>query len=118
MPPIVTGAIVALIGLNLAPVAKDSFAQQPLIAFITLAEILLIGIVFKGFVGRLSVFLGVLVGYLVAAVAGKVEFGPVGDADWVGLPDFTGPTFSWRAVALIAPVVIVLLGGNTGGGEG
>jgi uracil-xanthine permease len=114
MPPVVTGAIVALIGLNLAPVAKDSFAQQPLIAFITLAAILLIGILFKGFIGRLSVFLGVLVGYLVAAVAGEVDFGPVGDADWVGLPDFNTPTFTWRAIALIAPVVIVLIAENTG----
>src|SRR4029450_9973961 len=114
MPPIVTGAIVALIGLNLAPVAKDSFAQQPLIAFITLAAILLIGIVFKGFIGRLSVFRGVVLAYLAAAVAGKVEFGPVGDADWVGLPDFTGPTFSWRAVAPIAPVVILLIAENPG----
>ena len=111
---VVAGAIVALIGLNLAPVARDSFAQQPLIAFITLAAILLIGIVFKGFIGRLSVFLGVLVGYLAAAVAGDIDFGPVGDADWVGLPDFTGPTFSWRAIALIAPVVIVLIAENTG----
>lgn len=114
MPPVVTGAIVALIGLNLAPVAKDSFARQPLIAFITLAAILLIGIVFKGFIGRLSVFLGVLVGYVVAAVAGEIDFGPVGDADWVGLPDFNTPTFTWRAVALIAPVVIVLIAENTG----
>ena len=48
MPPVVTGAIVALIGLNLAPVARDNFAQQPLIAFITLAAIVLIGIVFRG----------------------------------------------------------------------
>ena len=114
MPPIVTGAIVALIGLNLAPVARDSFAQQPLLAFLTLAAILLIGIVFKGFIGRLSVFLGVLLGYLVAAVAGEIDFAPVGDAAWVGLPDFTGPTFSWRAIALIAPVVIVLIAENTG----
>jgi uracil-xanthine permease len=114
MPPVVTGAIVALIGLNLAPVARDSFAQQPLIAVITLVAILLIGIVFKGFIGRLSVFLGVLVGYLVAAVAGEIDFGPVGDADWVGLPDFNGPTFTWRAIALIAPVVIVLIAENTG----
>src|SRR4029450_8388645 len=103
---------------TLPPGARASSPQQPLIAFIPLAAILLIGIVFKGFIGRLSVFLGVLVGYLAAAVAGKVEFGPVGDADWVGLPDFTGPTFSWRAVALIAPGGVVLLGGNTGGGEG
>ena len=53
-----------------AGIGMQHFAQQPLIAFITLAAILLIGIVFKGFIGRLSVFLGVLVGYLAAAVAG------------------------------------------------
>jgi uracil-xanthine permease len=114
MPPVVTGAIVALIGLNLAPVAKQNFTKQPVIAFITLAAILLIGIVFKGFVGRLSVFLGVMVGYVVAALAGDVDFSGVGDADWVGLPDFTGPTFRLRAIALIAPVVIVLIAENTG----
>jgi uracil-xanthine permease len=114
MPPVVTGAIVALIGLNLAPVAKQNFTKQPFIAFITLAAILLIGIVFKGFVGRLSVFLGVVVGYVVAAVAGDVDFSEVGKADWVGLPDFTGPTFRLRAIALIAPVVIVLIAENTG----
>jgi uracil-xanthine permease len=114
MPPVVTGAIVALIGLNLAPVAKQNFQEQPLIAFITLAAILLIGIVFKGFIGRLSVFLGVAVGYLVATVAGEVDFDAVGDADWIGLPDFTGPTFNLRAIALIAPVVIVLIAENTG----
>jgi uracil-xanthine permease len=114
MPPVVTGAIVALIGLNLAPVAKQNFAKQPLIAFVTLAAILLIGIVFKGFVGRLSVFLGVAVGYLVAALAGDVDFSGVGKADWVGLPDFTAPHFTLRAVALIAPVVIVLVAENTG----
>ena len=114
MPPVVTGAIVALIGLNLAPVAKQNFARQPWIAFATLVAILLIGIVFKGFVGRLSVFLGVAVGYVVAALAGDVDFSGVGKADWVGLPDFTAPHFSLRAVALIAPVVIVLVAENTG----
>jgi uracil-xanthine permease len=114
MPPVVTGAIVALIGLNLAPVAKQNFEQGPLIAFITLAAILLIGIAFKGFIGRLSVLLGVAVGYLIAAIAGDVDFTAVREADWVGLPDFNTPSFSWRAIALIAPVVIVLVAENTG----
>ena len=45
---------------------------------------------------------------------GEVDFGPVGDADWVGLPEFNTPTFTWRAIALIAPVVIVLIAENTG----
>src|SRR4029450_5262103 len=99
---------------TLPPGARASSPQQPLIAFIPLAAILLIGILFKGFIGRLSVFLGVLVGYLAAVVAGDLDFGAVGAAHLVGLPDFTGPTFSWRAIALIAPVVIVLIAENTG----
>src|ERR687892_2652163 len=56
LPPVVTGAIVALIGLNLAPVAEDQFTQQAGIALVTLAAILLIGVAVKGFLSRLSVF--------------------------------------------------------------
>ena len=66
MPPVVTGAIVALIGLNLAPVAWASFQAQPLTAFITLTAILLFTVLLRGFLGRISILLGVIVGYLVA----------------------------------------------------
>src|SRR5918998_2817727 len=79
LPPVVTGAIVMLIGLNLAPVAKDQFEQQAGIALVTLAAILLIGVVFKGFIGRLSVFAGVAVGYVFAAIIGKVDWTAVHD---------------------------------------
>ncbi|MGH2819890.1 MAG: uracil-xanthine permease family protein [Actinomycetota bacterium] len=114
MPPAVTGAIVALIGLNLAPVAKDNFAQDPLVAFVTLVAVLIIGIAVRGFVGRLSIFLGVVLGYVLAAVLGRVDFSPVGEAAWVGLPDFTLPALDLRAVLLVAPVVVVLIAENTG----
>ena len=114
MPPVVTGAIVALIGLNLAPVARDSFAKQPAVASVTLAAVLVIGIAVRGFLGRLSIFLGVLVGYLFAAARGAVDVAAVGDAAWFGLPRLQAPTFDLRAILLILPVVVVLIAENTG----
>ncbi len=115
LPPVVTGAIVALIGLNLAPVAKDEFQQQAGIALVTLVSILLIGVAVKNFLSRLSVFLGVAVGYVFAAILGKVNWDAVRDADWVGFPDFTTPTFNGKAIVLIVPaVILVLLAENAG----
>jgi uracil-xanthine permease len=115
LPPVVTGAIVALIGLNLAPVAKDQFSQQAGIALVTLVAIVLIGVAFRGFVSSLSVFLGVVVGYVFAAILGKVDWSGVHDAAWFGLPDFATPEFQWRAILLIVPaVVLVLLAENAG----
>jgi uracil-xanthine permease len=115
LPPVVTGAIVALIGLNLAPVAKDQFTQQAGIALVTLAAILLIGVVLKGFVSCLSVFLGVAIGYLFAAILGEVDWTQVDQADWVGFPDIVTPEINGRAIVLIVPaVLLVLLAENAG----
>jgi uracil-xanthine permease len=115
LPPVVTGAIVALIGLNLAPVAKDEFTQQAGIAMVTLCAILLIGVAVRNFLSRLSVFLGVAVGYVFAAILGKVDWDAVHSADWVGFPDFTTPTFNGKAIILIVPaVILVLLAENAG----
>ena len=114
MPPVVTGSIVALIGLNLAPVARDSFAKQPAVAGVTLVAILLIGIGVRGFLGRLSIFLGVIIGCVAAAVLGQLDLGSVGQAAWFGLPHFELPSFDARAILLIVPVVIVLVAENTG----
>ncbi len=77
--------------------------------------ILLIGVAFKGFVSRLSVFLGVVVGYVFAAILGEVDWTPVHDAAWVGFPDFMTPEFNGRAIVLIVPaVILVLLAENAG----
>ena len=115
LPPVVTGAIVALIGLNLAPVAENQFSQQAGIALVTLAAILIIGVALRGFASRLSVFLGVATGYAFAAILGRVDWSGVRRADWIGLPDFTTPTFNGRAIVLIVPaVLLVLLAENAG----
>ncbi|MDQ6816122.1 MAG: uracil-xanthine permease family protein [Actinomycetota bacterium] len=115
LPPVVTGAIVALIGLNLAPAAESEFTKQPGLAIFTLVAILLVAVVFKGFVGRLSVFVGVVSGYVLAAILGDVDFTQVDHAAWVGLPHFTTPTFNGKAILLIVPaVLLVLLAENAG----
>jgi uracil-xanthine permease len=114
MPPVVAGAIVALIGLNLAPVAKANFVKAPWVALITLVAVILWTVAFRGLVARLSIFCGVVIGYLAAVLAGQVDFGPVGDAAWVGLPDLSSPTLAWSVLPAFLPVVLVLVAENVG----
>jgi uracil-xanthine permease len=115
LPPVVTGAIVALIGLNLAPVAKDQFTAQAGIALFTLAAILLMGVALRGLLALMSVFGGVVAGYAFAGILGKVDWTKVHEAAWFGLPDFTTPTFNGHAILLIVPsVLLVLVAENAG----
>jgi len=130
MPPVVMGSIVALIGFNLAPAVKDNWtgqngdvadpAQSTIIALITLFAILLITVLFRGLIGRLSIVLGVAVGYLAAALMGGVDFAPVRDAAWIGLPQFhlAGNPFGdptlWGLLPAFLPVVLVLIAENVG----
>ena len=114
MPPVVTGAIVALIGLNLAPAAKNNFMKAPVTALVTLVVILAVTVLAKGLLGRLSILIGVLVGYIVACLRGEVDFAAVRNVDWLGLPHFQTPTFTWSVVGLFVPVVLVLIAENIG----
>ncbi|HEY9310692.1 uracil-xanthine permease family protein [Williamsia sp.] len=114
MPPVVTGSIVALVGFNLAPVAKSNFEAAPVTAFIVLALLLLSLVLFRGLLGRLAIFLSVVVGYFIALARGEVDTDPIGAADWVGLPDFTAPTFHLSVLPMFIPVVLVLVVENIG----
>jgi uracil-xanthine permease len=117
LPPVVSGAIVALIGFNLAPAARDNFALSPLIASITLLAIILAAVLFKGLLGRLSIVIGVVVGYVVAVLAGEVDFSKVADAAWIGLPQFTSPDFApenYGVYLMFLPVVLALIAENVG----
>jgi NCS2 family nucleobase:cation symporter-2 len=114
MPPAVTGAVVALIGLNLASSAFTNFDKQPWTGFATLCGVVLVTVVFRGFIGRLSILVGVAFGYLIGWGQGQISFTAVKSAAWVGLPHFNTPHFSMRPIFLIVPVVIVLIAENTG----
>jgi uracil-xanthine permease len=114
LPPIVTGSIVIIIGLNLAGAANNNFKQAPITAIITLAAVALIGAVSKGFLGRISIFGGIVVGYAYAAFIGDINFDGVKAAKWVAMPTFTTPTFDTNAILLFLPVVLVLIAENVG----
>ncbi|MGV0398816.1 uracil-xanthine permease family protein [Corynebacterium rhinophilum] len=117
MPPAVTGAIVALIGLNLAPNAAENFASQPLVAGITLLVILLATVAGRGMVSRLSILIGVVVGWIFAALTGNLgedAKAAIDAAPWVGLPEFHAPEFHLSAIAVALPVLVVLIAENVG----
>jgi uracil-xanthine permease len=118
MPPVVAGSIVALIGFNLAPAAWNNFTLQPELASVTLVAVVLFSVLFRGFLGRISIFLGVIVGYVVAIFTGQVNFEGIADAAWIGLPDFhlaaiVDPA-AWLYVPMFLPVVLVLIAENVG----
>ncbi|MDR3069414.1 MAG: nitrate reductase [Propionibacteriaceae bacterium] len=133
MPPAMTGTIVMLIGFNLAGAAKNNFQHvytakngdtvalgqhADLTGWITVIAIVLITVLFRGVVGRLSILLGVLVGYAAALAQGQIDFSVIDrtikEDGWFGLPPFTLPTPSVAVVGLFLPVVFVLIAENVG----
>ena len=123
MPPIVTGAVVMVIGLNLAPTAiADSSGSQfdGVMAIVTVLAVAAVAVYMPGPLRRLPILLGGIIGYVINLICGLVGLGPkidftaLNNASWVGLPHFTAPTFSGSAMGLIAPVAVILVAENTG----
>jgi uracil-xanthine permease len=132
MPPAVTGAIVAAIGLVLAPIAiasaSGTSATDPAgaafprwIALITVVAVGLVAVYAPGFWRRLPILIGAALGYfayLVLAngfgIGAPIDFSKVGAAQWLGLPQFASPVFNGAAISLIAPVAIILVAENLG----
>ncbi|MGO4957402.1 uracil-xanthine permease family protein [Luteococcus sp. Sow4_B9] len=108
LPPVVTGAVVMLIGFNLAPVvAKTYWPQDQWTAFIVMLVVVFLSVGLRGFLGRIAIFLSLVFGYLLSAVfdqafgpvsrmvdgktveAFRVDWTNVRQADWFGLPPVT-----------------------------
>jgi uracil permease len=103
LPPVVTGPIIMVIGLNLAPVAIESASQNWPIALIVLATVAFVSLYVKGFLRLLPVISGIVVGYIMCLFAGIVDTTPVVQAAWIRIPQFTLPVFDAAAIGLIAP---------------
>ena len=117
LPPVVAGTIVALIGFNLAPAAKSGFQASPLTALVTLVAVILVAVLFRGIIGRLSIIIGVVVGYLFALARGEVDFSGLEGAAAVGLPEFTLPALGVEYLGIylaFLPVVLALVAENVG----
>jgi uracil-xanthine permease len=114
MPPVVNGAVVAIIGFNLAPSAWINFKGAPITALVTLLAVMLIGVLSKGMIGRLNILLGVLVGYAFAYFRGEVKLSAIEQAAWIGLPKFHLPQADMSILPMFIPVVLVLIAENIG----
>lgn len=114
MPPVVTGTIVAIIGFNLAPAAWDNFVAAPWTALVTVLAIVLVGVFFRGMLGRLNILVGVVVGYIFACCMGEVDFAAIEAAAWFGLPNFHTPVINWSILGMFLPVILVLIAENIG----
>ena len=114
LPPVVTGAIVALIGFNLAPAAKNNFEKGPLVGIVTLVLLVSALAFFRGIIGRLAIFVAVVLGYLLALALGDVDTASIAAAPWLGLPEFQAPTFNLSVLPLFLPAVIALIAENIG----
>ncbi|MGW0889779.1 uracil-xanthine permease family protein [Saccharopolyspora gloriosae] len=134
LPPVLSGAVVLLIGFNLAPVVAETYwPQDQWIALITMIIVVAGSVLLPGFLGRIAVFLGLAGGYLLSwafdvlfgpitapnadGVVGthpRVDLSGVADAPWFGLPEVHAPSFSASAIIVVLPAVIALLAENTG----
>ena len=106
LPPVITGPIIMVIGLNLAPTAISSASQNWGIALIVLLVVAYVNLYVKGFMKLLPVVSGIVVGYIISLFAGIVDFTPIYEASWFAIPDFSWPVFDLTAIGLIAPVAI------------
>ena len=124
MPPVVTGAVVAVIGLNLAAVPVKNMASNNFESWMqamTFVSVGLVAVVARGMAQRLLILVGLIVASIVYAILtnglglGKaVDLSGVASAAWFGMPHFATPQFNAHAMVLIAPIVIILVAENLG----
>ncbi|MGG4395034.1 uracil permease [Paenibacillus thiaminolyticus] len=120
-PPAAMGAIVAVIGLELVPVAAGMSGFIPsepgasldstaiTLACITLGVTVLGNVLFRGFFKIIPVLIGIITGYAVAYFMGVVSMDPVREAALFKAPTFTFPEFNWTAIAIIVPAALVVV---------
>ncbi|SEL20659.1 uracil-xanthine permease family protein [Streptacidiphilus jiangxiensis] len=134
LPPVVTGAVVMLIGFNLAPVTAGTYwPQDQWTALATMLATGLFLVALRGFASRIAIFLGLAFGYALSwsldRILGKIhsadgsgkvtdhwrlDLSGVRPAKWIGFPDLHAPHFSGSAILVALPVVIALVAENTG----
>lgn len=128
MPPVVMGSIVAIIGLELAPVAAQQAGFIPfptpignivpnfvfdkntiIISTFTLFIGIFGSVLFKGFFQVIPILIAVISGYIFALLIGMVDFSIVQKSDWLAIPKFYSPIFNLDAIIIIAPACLVVL---------
>ena len=108
-PPIVTGPMIILIGLNLAGTAVQNAQTCWPLALLSIAVIIVANIWGKGMIKIIPILLGVVIPYIVAAVLGIVDFSGVGAEQVIGLPEFVLAKFDITAILVMAPIAVAAM---------
>lgn len=120
MPPVVTGPVIMIIGLGLAPIAVNMamgktgdgsaelfpYDQAMLVSMSALVTTLIVAVFAHGIFRLLPILSGVVVGYIAAQLTGMVDYTPIQEASWVAIPNFVTPEFNWQAVLFMVPVAL------------
>lgn len=115
LPPIVTGPVIMVIGLALAPIAIDMASSESdtytktqalIVAGAALFATILTALLARGMLRLLPILMGIVVGYVAGLILGLVDFSPMADAPWFALPSFTLPVFHAPAILYLLPVAI------------
>lgn len=124
MPPVVTGAVVMIIGLNLAPVTIKGVMGNNFNMWMSLVTVMCMGsiaVFTKGLMQRLLLLIGLLLAYLIYFIVSNmmgygtpINFAAIQQAAWFGMPTFHSPQFSANAMLIIAPVALILVAENLG----
>ena len=128
-PPAAMGAIVAVIGLELAPVAMSmagfmggrwqslnmTHEQAIILASVSLLVTLFGSVIFRGFLAVIPVLLGIIAGYVVGLFMGVVDLASIQNAPWIAAPEFYGlPVFGINAILMIMPALFVVFAEHVG----
>ena len=121
-PPACMGAIIAVIGLELAPTAAGMAGltgdvidfRNIAVSMFTLAVTIIGSVAFKGFMAIIPILFGVICGYIFSFFMGLVDLAPVVAAPWFQMPHFYQPTFNLNAILIIAPAALVVLAEHIG----
>lgn len=108
-PSVVVGPVIMVIGLSLASVGVDMAKSDWLLAVVALGSAIIIVTYTKGLIKLIPIFIGIIAGYVLAVILGKVDFTPIQEANWIALPEFTAPVWSWKAVVYMIPVAVAPL---------
>ncbi|AOG21669.1 solute carrier family 23 protein [Acidovorax sp. RAC01] len=124
MPPVVTGSVVAVIGLNLAGIPIKNMAASNFDSWmqaVTFVCVGLVAVLTRGMVQRLLILVGLIAASIIYAVLTNgmglgrpMDLTVLANAAWFGMPNFAAPVFSGNAMLLIAPVAIILVAENLG----
>ncbi|MDM8517599.1 uracil-xanthine permease family protein [Desulfobacterales bacterium HSG16] len=120
LPPVVTGPVIMVIGLILAPVAvfmargmsgDGSIVIVPektalIVSMISLVVTVLVSLLGKGVIKLIPILCGIIAGYTISLFLGLVDFSKVAQAPWIAIPDFTMPAWNLEAIFFIVPVAI------------